>query len=144
MQAIVQVTYTSEAGPILPERRWHETMTITEQTITFVRSDGGPGSQVNAGTWTWAAETAVVTALFAQLATVDCTTLKRIEPDDPPDGGHTESYTLTYARHKPCTLVYNPGVRYTSDAQIVEPMQAFMRGLRLPQAAASRYSLNES
>jgi hypothetical protein len=100
MDDIIQVVYTSEAGPILPELQWHEQIIITAEKITLTRTGRTDETEINAGAWEFEADSAQVTALFATLQVIDCATLRRIEPDDPPDGGQTESYTLHYASGK--------------------------------------------
>ena len=77
-------------------------------------------------------------SLFDQLGAVDCARLKRIEPDDPPDGGGVESFEIVYANGKKCILTYDAGVTYTDGALIVAPIRAFVRGLTLPADAAPR------
>jgi hypothetical protein len=94
---------------------------------------------VNAGTWETAVDAEATRALFAQLAAVDCTAIRRVEPDDPPDGGGAESFEIVYANGKKCVLTYDPGVTYTDGALIVAPIRAFVRGLALPAGAAPRY-----
>jgi hypothetical protein len=70
---------------------------------------------------------------------VDCATVKRVEPDDQPDGGGTESYTIAYARGKECSLVYDPGTTYTNGELLVQPIVLFIQSLALPFDAADRY-----
>lgn len=136
---VVRVVYRSDAGPVLPELAWHEEVTITPGKVTFSRSGSVAESEINAGSWEVAVDAAEVSELFARLAAVDCATLERIEPDDPPDGGHTESFTLTYAGGGTCELRFDPGATYRNGALIVEPVRAFMERLELPAEAVSRY-----
>jgi hypothetical protein len=139
MDDIIQVVYTSEAGPILPELQWHEQIIITAEKITLTRTGRTDETEINAGAWEFEADSAQVTALFATLQVIDCATLRRIEPDDPPDGGQAESYTLHYASGKMCSLTYNPGVAYLNDAAVVRPIIDFIEELALPAEAVHRY-----
>jgi hypothetical protein len=82
-----------------------------------------------------------IATLFEQLAAVDCATIKRVVPDDVPDGGGTESYTIAYTRGKACSLVYDPGTTYTNGDLLVKPIDLFIQSLTLPADAASRYQL---
>ena len=139
MHHISQISYTNDSGTILPERQWHEQLTITPAKLTLRRHGRAENSAINAGTWEFATDTPQIRALFAQLATVNWATIKRVEPADPPDGGGTESYTIVYANNQSYTLTYDPGVTYTHDQLIVKPIQAFIRRLTLPAAAVNRY-----
>lgn len=139
MNHISQISYTTDSGTILPERQWHEQLTITPTQITLKRHGRAENSTINAGTWEFAADTPQVRELFAQLATINWATIKRVEPADPPDGGGAESYTIVYANNQSYTLTYDPGVTYTHDQLIVKPIQAFIRRLTLPAAAVNRY-----
>jgi hypothetical protein len=141
MNEITQITYTSDAGTILPELQWHEQIIITRSKMSLSRNGRVADTEVNAGSWEFAADEQTVQALFEQLATIDCAALKRVAPDDPPDGGSTESYTITFARGKECSLVYDPGTTYTNGELLVKPIQTFIRSLVLPADAAPRYAL---
>jgi hypothetical protein len=138
MDDIIQVVYTSEAGPILPELQWHEQVIITAEKITLTRTGLTDETEINAGAWEFEVDSAQVAALFATLQVIDCATLRRIEPDDPPDGGQTESYTLHYASGKTCSLTYNPGVAYSNDAAVVHPIRDFIEELAWPAEAVHR------
>jgi hypothetical protein len=142
MNDISQVTTTSDSGTILPELQWHEQIVITKDKVTLIRKGRTADTQVNAGTWEFAVDAQKAAALFAQLKAVDCARIKRIEPDDVPDGGGAESYTVVYGGKKQCSLVYDPGVTYTGGELIVKPVKAFMQGLTLPADAASRYTFS--
>jgi len=141
MNNITQVSYTSDAGTILPELQWHEQISITRSKVSLTRNGRVADTRVNAGSWEFAADERKVQALFEQLATIDCAAIKRVAPDDPPDGGSTESYTIAYERGKECLLVYDPGTTYTNGELVVKPIQAFTRSLVLPADAAPRYAL---
>ncbi|WP_129632004.1 hypothetical protein [Candidatus Oscillochloris fontis] len=136
MHGIALVAYSSDAGPILPELQWHEEVVITKRTITLVRKGRVPETQVNVGHWEWPADEGAVATLFAQLEPIECGDLRRVEPADAPDGGHTESYSITYGRKQRCELRYDPGVIYIGGDQVVGPVQAFLRGLSLPPRMA--------
>ena len=103
------------------------------------RNGRAANTEINAGTWEFAVDEQNVTALFEQLEAINCSTIKRIEPEDPVDGGDTESYTILYARDKTFSLVYDPGTTYTDGELIVKPVEVFIQSLRLPVEAVSRY-----
>ena len=141
MNNVTQVSYTSDAGTILPELQWHEQIVITKSEVSLTRNGRVADTQINAGSWEIPVDAEKITALLEQLAQVDCATIKRVEPDDVPDGGGTESYTIAYALGKECSLVYDPGTTYTNGELVVKPIQAFTRSLVLPADAAPRYAL---
>jgi hypothetical protein len=136
---IAQITYTSTAGPILPELQWHEEIVIMPEKVVLSRNGRVEESEVNAGSWEVAVDAEAVATLFEQLSAVDCATIKRVEPDDPPDGGHSESYRITYASGIPCSLDYDPGATYTNGELIVEPIRVFLANLDLPASATTRH-----
>lgn len=137
--AISQVSYASQAGPILPELQWYEQIVITPTQVRLTRQGGAAETDVNVGNWNLAADEAQIAALFAQLEALDCAKMTRIEPDDPPDGGSTESYVLVYASGRECALLFDPGTTYTQSDRLVTPITQFIQGLSLPAEAANRY-----
>ncbi len=139
MTPISQISYTSQAGSILPELQWTEEFIITPALVRLTRQGQVAETEVNVGSWEFAVDEAQAAALFAQLEAVDCATMTRIEPDDPPDGGNTESYTLVYANGQECTLWYDPGTTYEQGELLVTPIMQFIQNLRLPAEAANRY-----
>lgn len=138
-EKVVKITYTSESGTILPELQWYEEITITKDTILLTRNGKTPDTQVNAGDWQFPADAQQVTALFEQLELIPCSRVVRIEPEEIPDGGGRESYTITYGKGKTCSLYLDPGVSYTNDEWIIIPTQAFIKNMAYPEDAASRY-----
>ena len=141
MHDVTQVSYTSAAGTILPELQWHEQIVITKSKVSLTRNGRVADTRINAGSWEIPVDAQKIAQLFEQLATVDCATIKRVVPDDVPDGGGTESYTIAYVRGKECSLVYDPGTTYTNGELVVKPIQAFTRSLVLPADAVPRYAL---
>ena len=126
----------------MPELQWHEQIVITKSKVSLTRNGRVADTQINAGSWEIPVDAQNVSqALFEQLATVDCATIKRVAPDDVPDGGGTESYTIAYARGKACSLVYDPGTTYTNGELLVKPIKLFIQSLTLPADAAGRYQL---
>ena len=132
MAKLSYVIYTCDSGSILPELQRHDEITIRRGQVELRRSGKTPDTRVRAGRWQLAADQAALRALFAQLESVDCSKLRRVEPLDAPDGGHTTSCTLVYAGGKTCELVYTPGVTYTGSEAVTGPVEAFLRGLKLP------------
>lgn len=141
---ISQITYAIDSGTILPELQWHEQFVITRNQVTLSRNGRVPGSEVNAGTWTFPADGSQVKALFRQLEGVNGSRIKRVEPDDPPEGGYTESYTILYSNGKTHSLWYDPGTTYAGGEIIVKPVKAFIQGLVLPATATSRHKAERS
>lgn len=138
MSDISQVIFTSGAGTILPELQWGEQIIIARDKVSLTRSGATGDTQVNAGSWEIVVEAQKVTALFEQLKAVDCSIIRRVEPDDPPDGGGSQSYTVVYANGEKCTLLYDPGTTYANGDLIARPVDEFIESLELP-AAANRY-----
>ncbi len=138
LDTIVQVSYSSNAGPILPELQWYEEITITPDAVLLTRSGRVAETEINTGSWQLTVDPAAVSALFEHLAAVDCTTITRLEPDDPLDGGETESYRVVYASGAACSLRYDPGTTYANGMQIVQPVRMFLAGLDFP-ANSGRY-----
>lgn len=140
MATITQVIYSSDAGPILPELQWHEQIVIAVPTAMLTRTGRVAQTRVNAGQWSFAVDVPQVAALFAQLARVDWRAVRRVVPDETPDGGHTETFTLVESGGARLALVYDPGVTYTNGELVTAPIRAFLRDLQLPSDAASRYT----
>lgn len=135
---LTRIVYTSAAGTILPELQWSEEFAITPGQVTLTRSGRTADTQVNAGSWDIAVAQQAAADLFAALGGVNCAALRRVEPQDAPDGGGTESYTLGYAGGRECVLQFDPGVTYPGSEEITAPVQAFLLQLKLP-AEAARY-----
>ncbi len=141
MNHITQITFSRDSGSILPELQLHEEYTLTRQTAAFSRSGKVAATQVNAGAWELPADPAALEALFTQLETLSCADFKRFEPQDPPDGGGKQTYTLTYASGSPCSLTFDPGVTYSGSEALTQPVQQFLAALTLPAEAAAPYRL---
>ncbi len=139
MDDISGIMYTIDSGTILPELQWHEAITITKQGATLIRNGKVDETQVNTGTWVILVDEQEVEALFQQLETVDCATIQRVEPEDAPEGGETETYTVTYGNGKSCSLVFDPGASYADSESLVEPIEAFVQSLEIPDEARNRY-----
>jgi len=139
MKDISQITIVSEAGSILPELRWHEEFIITKDTVTFKRNGVVDTSEVNTGSWEIPADAQTITALFMELQTVNLKSIERVEPTDPPDGGESSYYEITFENGRLFSLAYNPGVTYTNGNQITQPLQVFLENHQLPSDAINRY-----
>ncbi|KPL72067.1 hypothetical protein ADN00_16460 [Ornatilinea apprima] len=139
MNELIEVTYTSDAGSILPELQWHEEIIVNEDAVTFLRNGKTPDTKVNAGTWNVQTDEKTLQALFSALKNVDCANIKRIEPTDPPDGGGTETYILRFADETTCSLYFDPGTSYENGDFVVKPVQNFMQALAFPPEALNRY-----
>jgi len=140
MNAITRITYTSDSGSILPELQWHEEFVITADRVTLIRNGRTADTQVNAGTWEIDVSADAVTALFSDLEETRPSRIRRVEPEDAPDGGGTERYTISYGRNRTLSLSYDPGVTYTGGEEIVDRVQAFLKELALPAEAAAQHT----
>ena len=141
MNRLTQITFSRDSGSILPELQLHEEYTLTRQNAAFSRSGKIAATQANAGAWDLSADPAALEALFTQVEVLPCANFKRVEPPDPPDGGGTQTYTLTYASGAPCTLTFDPGVTYSGSEALTQPVQQFLSSLTLPAEAAAPYRL---
>lgn len=141
MNRLTQITFSRDSGSILPELQLHEEYTLTRQSAAFSRSGKIAATQANAGAWELSADPAALEALFTQAEALPCAGFKRVEPADPPDGGGTQTYTLTYASGGPCTLTFDPGVTYAGSEALTLPVQQFLAALTLPAEAAAPYRL---
>jgi len=136
---VVRVVYMTQTGSILPELQWSEEISITTTRATLVREGKVPVSHINTGNWEILADSSAVKALFDQLKSVDCTSVKKIEPTESPDGGDTESYTIHYQNGDQCSLYYDPGTKYENGDLIRKPISDFIQSLRFPLDSESRY-----
>ena len=139
MKDISQVSYTSESGTILPELQWYEQIVITRNKVTLTRNGKTTNTEINTGTWEFAVDEQKVTAFFEQLEAIDCSPIKEVKPDEPTEGGGTETYSIVYASDKTFYLKYGQGTTYTDGMLIVKPIDAFIESLMLPAGAANRY-----
>lgn len=139
MRDISQVTYISESGTILPERQIVEQVVIAADKVTLTRKGKTPDTIINEGVWEFVPDTSKVAAFFAQLEAVDCTAIKRVEPNDPPDGSGAETYRIVYAGGKMFDMQYSEGASYTNGILLTEPIAAFIKDLALPTEAAYPY-----
>jgi len=139
MNEIVQVAYSSDSGAILPELQWHEEIVITRNKVIFRRRGREEDSEINAGAWEFEVDEGEVSDLFQQLEAIDCSAITRVAPDDPLDGGDTESYAILYTSGMRRSLTYDPGTTYTNGESVTTPIKAFIQSLRLPAGAAPRY-----
>ena len=139
MDEINQVVYMVNTGTVLPEMQWSETLTITRTQVTLARKGTVEINHINVGSWNIPVEALGLTALFDELKTVDCSTIKRIEASDPPDGGDTETYAIYFENGDTCSLFYDPGTRYENGDLIKRPIEEFIQSLEFPLMAESRY-----
>jgi hypothetical protein len=139
MKEISQVSYTEESGTILPELQLYEQVVITKDKVTLSRNGKTAETEVNEGKWEIQVDEQVVRVFFEQLEAIDCSSIKRIEPDELEIGGGTESYSIVYAGDKTFYLRYGGGVTYTDGMLIVEPIEAFIESLTFPVGASSQY-----
>ena len=126
---IAWITYTSESGTILPELQSHETVTITRERVTLTRRGKTDDTDVDEGTWVFDVDPQRVTALFEQLETIDCSTIKRLEPEELTEGGRTMTYDIVYAGRKTFNMNYGQGATYTNGWLITRPIDTFIQSL---------------
>jgi len=145
MEDVSQVSYTEESGTIPPELQLYERIVITRNKVTLTRNGKTTDTEVNEGEWVIDVDEQKVGAFFEQLEAIDCSSIKRIEPDALEIGGGTESYRIVYAGDEMFYLGYGGGVTYIDGMLIVEPIEAFIESLDFPAGAANqyRYSLDE-
>lgn len=139
MDKIIQVTCTADSGAILPELQWHEIMVITPGRVVLTRNGKVPDTQVNTGSWEIPIDEQQTAELFEKLNAVERSAIKRVEPQDAPDGGGTETFTITYESSPELSLMMDPGTTYTNAEGILLPLRAFIKDLALPAEAASRH-----
>jgi len=136
---IDQVIYSYNTGPILPEMQVHEQYSILKDRVEFSRNGLSNDSMVNSGTWLIQVDEQKSQELFNTLKSVKCKSIQRIEPADPPDGGYTLSYEISYSDGTSCNLIYNPGVEYSGGEVVVDPVTAYISALVLPSDSVNRY-----
>jgi hypothetical protein len=139
MNDITQIIYTSDSGTILPELQWHEVVVITKDEVSLARNGRVENSEINSGVWKFPVDEQRTAALFAQLRSVDCSKIKKVEPDIIPDGGGTESFTIVYTDNQKCSLIYDPGIIYTNGQLIKKPIEEFIQNLAFPSGVENRY-----
>lgn len=139
MNDIAEFIYTSQSGSILPELQWYEQIVITRSGAVLTRNGRTSESLVNAGQWEFALPQERLDAFFAQLSAIDTSNIRRIEPDDLPDGGGTEGFTIVYANGQRLELRFDPGVTYSGGGEAIASLgRKFIRNLVLP-VDAERY-----
>ncbi|MDY7080119.1 MAG: hypothetical protein SXV54_24830 [Chloroflexota bacterium] len=139
LEDISQVSYTEESGTILPELQLYERIVITRDRVTLSRNGKTPDTEINEGVWEFEVDEQKVTAFFEQLEAIDCSSIEKVEPDEPTLGGGTETYSIVYAGDEKFYLGYGQGTTYTNGRLIVDPIEAFIRSLEFPAGAASQY-----
>ncbi|MDY6876577.1 MAG: hypothetical protein SWK90_10320 [Chloroflexota bacterium] len=139
MEDISQVSYTEESGTILPELQLYEKIVIARDKVTLTRNGKTPDTEVNEGTWEFAVDEQKVTAFFERLEAIDCSSIEKVEPDEPTLGGGTETYSIVYAGDEIFYLGYGQGTTYTNGRLIVDPIEAFIRSIEFPAGAANQY-----
>jgi hypothetical protein len=132
-KVLTQIEYTISSGSILPELQADETFLITPAGVTFTRTGRTTDTEVEQGTWEYYVEPEIINQLFQDLQPFDCSQAVRIEPEDPPDGGFSETYTFHYSDGSSCTLYYDPGVTYTNADQAVRNVLGFVGPLMMQE-----------
>ena len=138
MQELQEITYIIESGPILPEMQLREIYTITRQSVTLNRNGAVDATMVNQGTWQVEPEAQALTAIFETLTGVDLKSIQKVEPEDIPEGGGSEYFTLTFSDGKTFLMEYTPGVTYRNGSLITQPVKEFLKQLELPAEAAAQ------
>jgi hypothetical protein len=132
---IIQVNYSADSGSIQPEMQWHEEILITRDKAVLSRNGKTADTIVNVGTWDGWMDTRKSVDFFELLESIDCPAMKRLEPDDIPEGGGFSSYTLTYADGSICVLQFDPGVTYPGSAAITGPIDGIIKSVDFPREA---------
>lgn len=141
MKKIVQVTYTSSSGSILPELQWTERVSLSYAGSSITRTAKIDTSEVNAGTWNLPIDELSLKPLFSSLQELNCKKLERVEPQDTPDGGGTESFIFSYRIGTICEMTYDTGVSYGNGDLYSGLIREFVKNLSLPMGAANRYKM---
>jgi hypothetical protein len=139
LRDISEVSYSEESGTILPEMQLYEQVVITRDKVTLSRNGKTADTEINEGEWDIEVGEQEVRVFFEQLEAIDCSSIKRVEPEELEIGGGTESYRIVYGGDKTFYLSYGGGVTYTDGRLIVELIEAFIEGLTFPVDAASQY-----
>lgn len=140
MRQIVQVSYATDTGPVLPEHQYSEEFIITSDGLTFTRSSKSINTIVNTGTWIVPVDIDKINVLFNDLKNAKCSDLIRNEPIDAPDGGVTIVYTVNYKNGKACQIYLTPGTYYDNGEALISPIQSFINELVLPDDAVNTIS----
>ena len=98
--------------------------------ISFTRKGTIAEAENAVETWICDIDAHSVATLFEQLEAVHLTSVTRIEPESPLDGGETKNYTMTYGGQKTFSLRYGSGMIYANGELIVMPIEAFIEDVR--------------
>jgi hypothetical protein len=139
MKEVSEVSYSEESGTIPPDLQLYEKIVITRNRVTLTRNGRTADTEVNEGAWDLEVDEQEIATFFERLEAIDCSSIKRVEPDALEIGGGTESYHIVYAGDKTFYLGYGGGVTYTDGRLIAEPIDTFIKSLSLPAGAASQY-----
>jgi len=138
MRTVIQVSDARQSGSIPPELQWVEQTIIRAGEVRFTRGGRVENSQVNAGEWSLTAPPEEIARLLTSLSAVDPRALRRIEPQDPPDGGGARSIVITYADGSTLSLDFDPGVEYAGAEPILQALGDFVGYLEWPQDALAQ------
>jgi hypothetical protein len=138
MKNISQIDCYTASGPVSPEYQWQENINITPDKVVFTRSGSGPDSLINAGTWIIPVDQHMTDELFSELETVDISTIKRVEFDDPIDGGGRESCTISYEQGNIFSVGNDTEGNSENGELITGPINAFLSQLDFPEDALKR------
>ncbi len=139
MQTMTMVRYSLDSGPLLPERQWHEEITITQNAVVIKRNGKIAETKVNAGSWDVPVDAVRATEFLRELGLFDWSSLKRIESVDAPEGAGIISYEFVFSNGKSQSLYYDPGTTYQNDTWLRKLVDDFILQLEIPFAAKSRY-----
>jgi len=127
---IVKIEYMIESGPILTALQANEQYVVSRDGVAWSKEGRTDGKQVAEGAGEFEVEMEKIDALFDQLQHFKCSTAERVEPQDEPDGGFSESFVFHYNSGDICYLYYTPGVRYQYAEQAVQSIREFVYSLR--------------
>lgn len=139
VHAIIMVRYSIDPGPILPERQWHEEITITHNAAVLKRNGKEAQTKVNAGSWDIPVDRFRTAEFLKELETVDWSNLERVESGDAPDGAGAISFEFVFSNGKSQSLYYDPGTTYHNDTRLRKLVDEFILQLKIPFGAKSRY-----
>lgn len=129
MPEISHITYTLDAGAILPEHKAHFEYLIMPDGILLSIQGRSVDTQVIEGQWKYPVDEQLVRDLFDLAAETRCSAYERIESEDTPDGGGTETIILTYSNGDTCPLYYDHGTTYTGAEVLIGTIRQIVRSL---------------
>jgi len=131
---VARVAAVKDSGPVVPQ--WSESHDISRTGVRFQRT-GEPDSAINTGEWVIEPDAVALALLFERLGAVDCSAIQQILPEEVPDGGGSASYEVRYDDGSTCEVWYREGITYAGAGPLVDAVEEFLAGLKLPSGASN-------